>query len=126
MGYDFTLGLTMPMNSTHFHRLGLMSPSSQDSNLGPYRLFLRFLTALAGDQTPVPRGEPNSEASTCQVEWEANQVLIQGLDPEGQCHFILGSCPVTETHSSRESWGQGHHNLPIALPRESPLYTLRH
>ena len=97
-----------------------MSPSSRDSNLGPYRLFLRFLTARAGDRTPVPSGEPNSEASTCQVQWEANQVLIQGLDPEGQCHFILGLCPVTETHSSRESWGRGHHNLPIALPRESP------
>ncbi len=93
-----------------------MSPDSRDSNLGPNR-FLNF-SAPAGNQTQAPGGGPNAEGINMPSAMEALQANNHGLLIRGHRPFTQGNSPVTEISTRELIQGQGHHNLPIALPRE--------
>jgi hypothetical protein len=103
-----------------------MSPHCRFSDLDPFRL--RIFSAQVGNQTPAHGDESNPLEISMSNAMKGKPGLATGLTTLGDLHPFIRAWKSghRNLYQARIQLGPGPHPLPTALPREQPLYTLRH
>ncbi len=99
-----------------------MSPHCRLSDLGPFRL--RIFSAQVGNRTRAHGDESNPLEISVSSAMKGEPGLATGLIALGAHSCVEVRSP--KLVSSEDRTRARAHPLPTALPREQPLYTLRH